>query len=180
MKSLDLPKAVYFKDGGYYFVRRNKWHFLGNDRDMAIALHRRILHGLDPAGIRFADRFAMDVYMRTVLHRAKKNARTRRIPFDLTREQFVEIVKRANGRCEVTGIAFELDIRPGSARRPFAPSLDRIQSAGQYTAANCRLVCGIVNAALSDWGEGVFWKMVKMSRRIRGHRAILGGACPGN
>lgn len=36
-KSRILPACVYQKHGGYYLVKKNKWHFLG--RDLATALH---------------------------------------------------------------------------------------------------------------------------------------------
>lgn len=93
-------------------------------------------------------------------HVAKRNARNRRIPFGLTKEEFLELVDRADGRCEVSGLPFDLRYWKQSKRRPFAPSLDRIDATRAYTKRNCRLVCGIVNAALSDWGEEPFRMMV--------------------
>lgn len=46
------------------------------------------------------------------------------------------------GKCEVTGLPFEWSI--GS---PWAPSLDRIDSARGYTHENTQLVCWIYNQA---------------------------------
>ena len=163
----DLPRRMHFKDGGFYRVFRNKWTFLGNDRMTALALFRRVEHGLPTDVPGLAACFAMERYIPTVLWRAKRNARHREIAFELTKEQFREMVIRSRACCEVTGIPFELDIRPGSARRPFSPSLDRIDAHKPYVFENCRLVCCIVNAALSDWGDNIFWKMVKTARRLR-------------
>jgi hypothetical protein len=57
----------------------------------------------------------------------------------------------------VTGLPFEF---AGSLYRPFAPSLDRINAAQGYSLGNVRLVAVIVNAALNQWGDAAFWKMV--------------------
>jgi hypothetical protein len=168
MKTRDLPPRLHFKDGGYYYVKNNKWTHMGGDLKSATVRYRAMEHNLSinedwrPAWA------GMNTYIRQVLCSAKKNARTRGIPFELTSAEFNQIAERAKGRCEVTGIVFQLKVRPGSARRPFAPSLDRIESSKPYTFENCRLICGIVNAAMSDWGDGAFWFMVNKARRLRG------------
>jgi hypothetical protein len=110
-------------------------------------------------------RVELQRYLKQTYWTARKNAKGREIKFLLSKEEYEQIVRRANGQCEVTGITFELRVRPGSWRRPFAPSLDRIESSGIYEASNCRLICGIVNAAMSDWGDDCFWKMVLAAKR---------------
>ena len=61
------------------------------------------------------------------------------------------------GRCAITGLPFNLRVvGSGAARRPFAPSLDRIDSDSGYTRDNTRLVCQVVNFALNSYGEDVF------------------------
>lgn len=95
----------------------------------------------------------LPIYIQNVFHRTRRNARTRRIPFGITMQDFRAVVERAAGHCEVTGIEFDFDYQPGK-NRPFAPSLDRIDSALGYVVGNVRLVCGITNTALSDWGMG--------------------------
>jgi hypothetical protein len=60
-------------------------------------------------------------------------------------------------RCALSGLRFDLRIiGSGKARRPFAPSLDRIDSTGGYTRDNVRLVCQGVNFALNAYGEDTF------------------------
>lgn len=81
---------------------------------------------------------------------ARKNARTRGIPFELTKDDFNALLAEANGRCVLSGIIFNTD-RFGS-KRPFAPSLDRIDTREGYTKNNCRIVCVIANLAMNDWG----------------------------
>ena len=65
---------------------------------------------------------------------------------------FLEVVDRAGGRCELSGIEFETSKSPGR-RNPFSASLDRIDYSTGYTRGNVRLICLILNCALADFGE---------------------------
>lgn len=46
-------------------------------------------------------------------------------------------------------------------RRALAPSIDRIIPSLGYVPGNIRLVVYAVNAAMNEWGEAVFWQIVK-------------------
>jgi hypothetical protein len=95
-----------------------------------------------------------------VFQRAKKNARLREIEFLLTKIEFDALVEKADGRCMVSGLPFSAEAkREFGKRRPFAPSLDRIDSAIGYTKENCRIVSVIVNCALNEWGMEPFLEM---------------------
>lgn len=73
-----------------------------------------------------------------------------------TAAQLADIMRRSRGRCEVTGLPFQVH-KPDDARaRPFFHSLDRRDSLRGYVDGNCRLVCYAVNLAMSNWGEEVF------------------------
>jgi hypothetical protein len=85
---------------------------------------------------------------RIAKHRAVRDG----IRFDLSERDMIKLVKRADDRCEVSGVPFTLDRARPSSRRPYTASLDRIQSEGAYTFENCRLVCYLVNLAMNDWG----------------------------
>lgn len=156
----DLPPRLHLKDGGYYYVHRNKWTYVADTR--AAAMRRYISELADSETLRRAaamlmnDPKAMAKYMTEVYWRAKKNARIRKIAFRISLAEYRAIVTRANGSCEVTGLPFDLQLRPNSFRRPYSPSLDRIDSALPYTPENCRLVCCLANAAMSDWGSEPF------------------------
>lgn len=86
-----------------------------------------------------------------IYNTTKKNAAKRGRPFTLTPEQFRRLVDRSEGRCMMTGIPFETKWYDG-CRRPFMPSIDRIDSSKGYSDGNVRLVCVLVNLAMNEWG----------------------------
>lgn len=65
--------------------------------------------------------------------------------------QILALAAESGGRCAVSGVQFS-DRKIGT-RRPLLPSLDRIDCAKGYAFANCRIVCLVVNYAMSDFGE---------------------------
>jgi hypothetical protein len=76
--------------------------------------------------------------------------------------------QRCNGCCQLTGLAFlETKVGTGRARRPYAPSLDRIDPERPYTRENCRLVLQAVNFALNAWGDEVFALVTEASVKHR-------------
>jgi hypothetical protein len=98
---------------------------------------------------------------------ARMNAAKRKIEFDLTQSEFERLVKRARGRCMLSGIEFEFKCSSGK-KRPFAPSLDRIDSSKGYAVENCRLICVIANYALNQWGDVPLIRFVeKMHEKIK-------------
>jgi hypothetical protein len=87
-----------------------------------------------------------------MVSRAKVFAKRSGVEFDLTKEWVAE--RLAAGRCEVTGILFDLGPNPNQCRsNPFQPSLDRIKAGGGYTKDNVRVTVFIFNVARSDFGD---------------------------
>lgn len=81
-----------------------------------------------------------------------------------------KLLLRSGGKCMLTGIPFSSEKLSGR-RRPWLPSLDRIDSSKGYIDGNMRLVCSAVNIALNDWGDEVFWRIVESAiahRRLPG------------
>lgn len=89
---------------------------------------------------------------KTASRRAKDNG----IEFTLSESDIADLIQTSNGFCSLTHIPFSTARIDGAYRAPYAPSLDRIDSARGYHKDNVRLVCVAVNWALSDWGQGVF------------------------
>ena len=96
--------------------------------------------------------------LKSVVNGAQSRARRAGRPLDPDLMSLVFALYEAQGgRCALTGLRFDLRIvGNGKARRPFAPSLDRIDSTGGYTQDNVRLVCQAVNFALNAYGEDTF------------------------
>lgn len=95
----------------------------------------------------------MDPY-RDLRRETKKRAVRKGMAF-MSETEWNDLVQRANGRCELTGVPFDFTRHPTACRRPYAASVDRIDSTRGYTAANTRLVLCAVNLAMNQWGESV-------------------------
>jgi len=67
------------------------------------------------------------------------------------------MLNEAGWRCAVSGQPFTLE--PLNGKRPYAPSIDRINSAIGYVPGNTRIVCVAVNYAMNVWGESVIWRL---------------------
>lgn len=91
---------------------------------------------------------------------AAKRARDTGRDFNLTREDVARRV--AAGRCEVTGLPF--DMAPGPDRHhanPWAPSLDRKDSSKGYTTDNVQVVVSAYNYAKSEWSADVLLRLAR-------------------
>jgi hypothetical protein len=79
----------------------------------------------------------------------------RGIPFELTLDEAFSLFHQAGGKCTLTKIEF--DLSPANGRkRPYAASIDRIDSSLGYTKENCRIISVAMNLALNWYGEEVF------------------------
>lgn len=90
----------------------------------------------------------------------KQRAKLMSAEFDLDINFIDELYVSQKGRCALTDIEFIFDKRD-SSRRPFAPSIDRINSKLGYTKNNVRLVCVVINLSLNEFGDSVFDKMCR-------------------
>ena len=102
----------------------------------------------------------MQRYIQHMIAQAKEGAVKRGIYWRLTDEDVLRLVAASGFRCAITGIRFSFSWEPGWARRPWVPTIDRIESAGHYVPGNVRLVCFAANHAMREWGAGVFLHLV--------------------
>jgi hypothetical protein len=117
-----------------------------------------------------ADMSWPDRWIKATYIQMRSGAKSRDIPFDLSFDQFMELIRQAKGRCMLTGIRFEFQLLgTKSKRRPFAPSVDRIDSSKGYSMDNCRLICAALNIALGDWGMNPVMRIARalMARERR-------------
>jgi hypothetical protein len=103
-------------------------------------------------------------YLRTVLNGARKNGIRAGKGCELTEMDLHAIYVASGNRCAVTGVPFSLD-RYGTTRAPFAPSIDRIDSALGYTRKNVRLTCQIANLAMNVWSADVLRDFIERAAK---------------
>lgn len=94
--------------------------------------------------------------------RTRDRAAGRQIP-TIGERQVMELHRAQRGRCLVSGIPFSADDdRPRAlVSRPFAPSLDRIDTTRGYEPGNVRLVCVAANFAMNAWGYDALLKLAE-------------------
>lgn len=161
-ENINLPPGMFKSRGRYYKSVRGRWYGLGADEALAIV---RAAEFKEP--LRMTSEHVEDHLVSYVWVRARNNAIARKLEFTLTREDVAQLAKDAHYRCAVTRVYFSLD-RSGTKnrQRPFAPSLDRINSELGYSLSNCRVVCIAANLAMNSWGEAVLHRMLDGRRLI--------------
>ena len=86
-----------------------------------------------------------------LLGHARRRAEARGGVCTVTAQQIAEVIDA--GRCQLTGLLFDLRPPAGTLRNPYAPSIDRIDASNpSYTPDNVRIVLAWINIALSDYG----------------------------
>ena len=98
-----------------------------------------------------------------LIRHAKRRSTAKGLPFDLDRH-VREIQARIDaGRCEMTGMPFDLLV----PRARTSPSLHRVHPNKGYVYENVRVICFGMNAALGNWGEEALLQMVRWWERQR-------------
>jgi len=107
-------------------------------------------------------------FLQGIYGSSRTGAAARGFTFDLIPADMATLAMRANGKCELSGIAWDFKSRSFRGKRPWAPSLDRIDSSQGYSLENCRLVAVAVNIALSDFGEEILLKIaIGMASKLK-------------
>lgn len=167
---LRLAPYFYEKCGGFYYVKNTGgsvvWTHLGRDRGKAERLMEMILDGASLPSLGLGKNDAvpdkeMSKQLASCFYSARTNAKTRGVEFSLIKDDVFDMYKEGKGCCALTMIPFSLENYAQSRRRPFIPSIDRIDPKGTYVKDNVRLVCWGVNSALLDWGEDVFDRLAR-------------------
>lgn len=98
---------------------------------------------------------------------ARRRAKKLGVKFDLDVDWFYRRIKE--GRCELTGLKFQLGPYQNKRTNPWAPSPDRIQPGGDYTKENCRLVLYWINNALNEFGEATLEVIASRILKTKGY-----------
>jgi hypothetical protein len=101
-----------------------------------------------------------DQYLKTYRDRENK-APSKGIRWQLSLKDFWKGAVAARGECQVTGQPFDRYFKGASGRRPFLPSLDRVNSHLGYQPGNVEFTTVIVNLAINDFGRDAFLEMLK-------------------
>lgn len=178
----NLPKGMAEKNGRYYFVTTTvprKWIPLGRLFGPALKHYQNLLSQSGSDLVRPAVKAASrrttkkpmlkegEATKRSIEHEAKRllsrtniNAKARSIPVEITIEDVIFMLKRSNGRCEVTGIEFDYTWESKNWKsRPWVPSIDRKHNGKGYSLSNCQIVCHAANRAMGEWKMEIFHKM---------------------
>jgi hypothetical protein len=136
------------------------------DARMADAqMERALLHNMKAPANDAWDAYVDDLlagdsqgWLDKALAKCRYRATKRKHHFSIDREFVAERLRLTRGRCELTGLRFSTD-RDDVSNRPFAHSIDRIDSSKGYTRGNIRIVCAGINVAMMHWGEALFAKL---------------------
>jgi len=123
--------------------------------------------------------------VKRVLHRlfgsAKRRADKLRLKrptlrFDLKLHHIESLWGAQHGRCAVSGLSFSMaPFDFALVKRPYGPSLDRIDAQKGYVRGNVRLVCTAVNFGLGQWGDEVFLPIAEATARLQASFLKSGG-----
>ena len=97
----------------------------------------------------------------TLLRIAKRRAAKSQVPFSLTTDHALELLKAQQFRCAVSGLPLAAFPGSRSSYDPYGVSVDRIDPYEGYVEGNVRLVALIVNVAMSRWGEAPLLRMAE-------------------
>lgn len=181
-----LPQYMCIRERGgriYYYARFPKEAevYLGSDEGEALKSYQKhsesreiaakiALEIINPATIEYRKKTKSCPAMAAIIHKkATAQANSRNIPYLLSEKDVENILVRSEGRCEFSGIPFDMRRSSDSRVRPWAPSLDRINSDGEYTVDNVRVVCTSVNIALNEFGDAVLIRIAHgiMKKQLR-------------
>jgi len=98
----------------------------------------------------------MNILLRSAYNSARGRAQKRNENFELTLDFVTNLWKTQKGRCALSGLTFHDEYFSSTfVKRPFAPSIDRIDCSKPYAKNNVQLVCIAVNFARGQWGDDV-------------------------
>ena len=98
-------------------------------------------------------RYELSSRLTGTLARCQKKGLTRTITLD----HLLVLWDLQEGKCAITG--WSMSVNTTGLKDPYLLSLDRIDGEKGYDPGNVRLVCWMVNKAISSWGQDLFFRM---------------------
>ena len=99
----------------------------------------------------------LDYKTHKLYHYSKSRSKEKSIDHTITKQWVTD--KVTAGRCEVTGMKFDLD--PNYDRNPFGPSIDRTNNLKGYTPENCKMVIWAYNSAKCKYTDEELYTCLK-------------------
>ena len=103
----------------------------------------------------------LEAVARRLVRKSKERAALSGQPHTLEISDVLAMIEAQGGICALSGMPLSFEKSATGRRKPFAPSLDRVDCAGGYTLENCRIVCVIVNLSRGDFSDAEFIAMCK-------------------
>lgn len=113
---------------------------------------------------------AMDRYWAQVMTRLSAGARGRGLLVAIDKDDLLGMFLEQDGRCALTGLEMHWRVKGGSGRGQRAhslPSVDRIDSQGNYTLDNIHIVLNVVNVMKNDLPTDQF---IALCEQVAAHR----------
>jgi len=140
----------------------------GEDVERAVARRKQeILKALKSVQRSEPERRRLLAYIPDLFAMTRKRAVKKGLAFTISEADLVAALHEADFCCAVSGTPFKLAGRGKAYRSPWRPSIDRINPRQGYIPGNIRIVSVVVNTALGDWGDDVFWSMVESAMKHR-------------
>lgn len=109
------------------------------------------------------------VFIKRIFREVRHNAKKRNIKVDITFEDLLELYKKQEGKCALTGIKMTYEAyksRNGREINKHNISIDRIDSNGHYELNNIQLVTTIINHMKWDLKQDDFIETCKIVAKI--------------
>jgi hypothetical protein len=127
-------------------------------QDLASYASSRTLSLIGQGWLKVADRLAGNM-------KSGRRDQPQRAHDVLNRVDVLRLLRAQDYRCAVSGSYFTHNAFDDEKRDPFQPSTDRISSSAGYVHGNVRIVCLLVNLAMSSWGEEPLRKIAERISR---------------
>jgi hypothetical protein len=114
----------------------------------------------------------LDKHFNSLVIRTSYGAYKRKILCCVDKEDVLDLFLEQNGVCKITGLAMDWKTEGQAgrnARNYKAPSIDRINSSGNYVIGNIQIVMAVANIMKNDLPMDMF---VALCQRIADHNAL--------
>lgn len=113
---------------------------------------------------------SLDRFWQEAVKKSKAGANARGLVFAISKDDALGMYLRQEGKCALSGVPLvfrEKGSADRSRRSRFLPSLDRIDSHGNYTINNVQVVAAIINVMKNDLSTDDF---IGLCERVAGQR----------